>query len=264
MVTVNFQEQFYRAGVNYRKGSPHLGQWVLYDRLVEVLRGVAVRLDEQGLPLQVLEVGAGHGGFTEPALALGCDVTAVEMSRPSIEELRRRFGINPKLRFIYDPEGDLSDAGEDYTLLMCVSVLHHIPDYMAFLENATKRLAPGGAFLTLQDPTWYPRHPAAYRAARATYFAWRLGQGNLVDGVRTRFRRMRGVFDEANPADMVEYHLVRNGIDENAVLSFLGDRFAEVTYIPYWSSQLGLAHGLAERLGLQSTFGVVALGYHGG
>ena len=260
---MNFQEQFYHEGVNYREGSPHLSQWVLYDRLVEVFRGVARRLTEQGFPLRVLEVGAGHGGFTEPALALNCDVTAVEMSKPSLDELRRRLGINPKLHFIYDPEGKLADVGENYTLLMCISVLHHIPDYMAFLENATKRLRPGGALLTLQDPTWYPRHPVAYRAARATYLVWRLGQGNMVNGMRTRLRRMRGIFDETNPSDMVEYHLVRKGVDEKAVLSFLRERFAEVTLVPYWSSHLRMAHGVGERLGLHSSFGVVAMGYRG-
>jgi 2-polyprenyl-3-methyl-5-hydroxy-6-metoxy-1,4-benzoquinol methylase len=46
----------------------------------------------------VLEVGAGHGGFAKPALAMGCEVTAVDMSGPSIEELKRRFGTNPKLK----------------------------------------------------------------------------------------------------------------------------------------------------------------------
>jgi 2-polyprenyl-3-methyl-5-hydroxy-6-metoxy-1,4-benzoquinol methylase len=261
LLNVNLQEQRYQAGADYRKGSPHLSHPALHDRLVEVLRGVAVRLDREGLPLRVLEIGAGHGGFTEPALALGCDVTAVDMSGPSIAELRRRLGINPKLRLIHSPDGALSDVGGDYTLLMCVSVLHHIPDYVSFLAAATELLAPGAALLTLQDPTWYPRHRAAARAAKGTYFAWRLVQGNLTGGVRTRLRRMSGLLDETNPADMVEYHLMRNGVDEDAVISFARERFAEVTLIPYWSTHLGLAHGLGERLGLQSSFGVVAHGY---
>jgi SAM-dependent methyltransferase len=258
---VNLQEEHYGTGVDYRKGSPHLSHWVLYDRLAEVLRGTIRRLADQGLPLRVLEIGAGHGGFTEPALALNCDVTAVDMSEPAIEELRRRLGANPKLQVHHDPDGDLRGIDGDYTLLLCVSVLHHIPDYLGFLEQATKRLAPGGALLTLQDPTWYPRHRVAHRAERAAYFAWRLTQGDILRGAQTRLRRMRGVYDETNPADMVEYHIVRSGVDERAILSFAQERFAEATLLPYWANQLGMAQGLGERLGLQSSFGIVAHGY---
>jgi SAM-dependent methyltransferase len=256
------QEAYYVSGIDYRRGSPHLSNFALYDRLVEVLRGAVRRLTEQGLPLRVLEVGAGHGGFTEPALALGCDVTAVDMSGPSIDELRRRFGTNPKLRAIHDPDGTLQEVDADYTLLMFVSVLHHIPDYISFLRQASKRITTGGALLTLQDPTWYARHRAGHRTEQAAYFAWRLTQGGAVSGLQTRLRRMGGIFDQSNHRDMVEYHVVRDGVDEEAVLSFARGAFDEVTLVPYWSSQLGMAQRLGERLGLHSTFGLVAHGYN--
>ena len=258
---MNLQEAEKHSGIDYRRGSPHLAQLGLYDRLVEVLRGTVRRLAEQGLPLRVLEIGAGHGGFTEPALALGCDVTAVDVSEPSVEELKRRFGTNPKFQTRYEPDGKLHDTGGDYSLLMFVSVLHHIPDYTTFLREASQRLVRGGALLTLQDPAWYSRHRAAHRADRAAYFAWRLGQGSPVEGLHTRLRRMRGTFDETNPRDMEEYHVVRNGVDEEAVLSFARGAFAEVKLIPYWSSQLGVAQRLGERLGLHNSFGMVAHGY---
>jgi SAM-dependent methyltransferase len=258
---VNLQEVHYGPGFDYRQGSPHLSNWGLHDRLTEVLRTEIRQLDEQGLPLRVLEIGAGHGGFTEPALALNCEVTAVDMSEPAVRELRRRFGTNCKLKAIYDPAGNLDGADRGYTLLLCVSVLHHIPDYLEFLKAAADRLAPGGVLLTLQDPTWYARHRTAHYAERAAYFTWRAGQGNPIRGLRTRVRRMRGVLDETNPSDMVEYHVVRAGVDEQAVLSFARERFAEAELIPYWSSHLNAAQGLGERLGWHSSFGLVARGY---
>jgi len=258
---MNVQEAYYQPGIDYRRGSPHLNQLALHDRLVEVLRGAVRRLAEQGLPLRVLEIGAGHGGFTESALALGCDVTAVEMSEPSIEELTRRFGTNPKLQVLYEPDGKLQDAGEDYSLLMFVSVLHHIPDYIGYLMEASQRIVRGGALLTLQDPVWYSRHRASHLADRAAYFTWRLGQGSPIEGLQTRLRRMRGTFDETSPRDMAEYHVVRDGVDEEAVLSFAHGAFTEVSLIPYWSSQLGVAQGIGERLGLHNSFGMVAHGY---
>jgi SAM-dependent methyltransferase len=261
---MNLQELHYLSGVDYRKGSPHLSHLALHDRLVEMLRGIVRRIDDQGLPLRVLEIGAGHGGFTESALAMGCDVTAVDMSGPSIEELRRRFGTNPKLKSVYNPDGTLRDVDSDYSLLMVVSALHHIPDYISFLREASQRLAPGGALLTLQDPTWYPRHRTSHYVEQMTYFAWRLAQGKPLRGLQTRLRRIRGVFDETNPSDMVEYHIVRNGVDEEMVRSFAREEFSEVELIPYWSSHLGVAQHLGDRLGMHSSFGIVAHGYDKG
>jgi SAM-dependent methyltransferase len=258
----NLQKLHSLSSSNYRKGSPHLSHLELHDRLVEVLRGTVQRLSGQGLPLRVLEIGAGHGGFTEPALAMGCDVTAVDMSRPSVDELRRRFGTNPRFESVYNPDATLRDVDDDYTLLMLVSVIHHIPDYISFLRDASRRISPGGALLTLQDPLWYPRHRTSHEAERMSYFAWRLAQGNAIGGLKTRLRRIRGVFDETNPSDMVEYHVVRNGVDEQMVLSFAREAFSEATLIPYWSSHLGVAQHLGDRLGLNSSFGIVAHGYN--
>jgi SAM-dependent methyltransferase len=258
---MNLQEAHYLSGIDYRRGSPHLSHLSLYDGLVEVLRGMVQRLADQGLPLRVLEVGAGHGGFTEPALAMGCQVTAVDMSGPSIDELRRRFGTNPGLHAVYDPDGTLRDVGGDYSLLMFVSVLHHIPDYMSFLREACQRITKGGALLTLQDPAWYSRHRAAHHAEQAAYFVWRLRQGNLAKGTQTRLRRIRGILDETNPSDMVEYHVIRDGVDEEKILSFAKAAFSEVSLIQYWSSQLGLAQRLGERFGLHGSFGITAHEY---
>jgi SAM-dependent methyltransferase len=258
---VNLQEAHYMPGIDYRKGSPHLTHQALYDRLVEVLRGVIKRLADQGLPLRVLEVGAGHGGFTEPALAMGCEVTAVDMSRPSVDELRRRFATNPKFRAVHDPDGTLRDVDNDYSLLMFVSVLHHIPDYMSFLREACQRTTNGGALLTLQDPAWYARHSAPHHVNQAAYFVWRLGQGDLTKGVQTRLRRMRGILDETAPSDMVEYHVIRHGVDEEKILSFARAAFSEASLIQYWSSQLGLAQHLGDRLGLRGSFGIIANDY---
>ena len=258
---MNLQEEHYLPSIDYRRGSPHLSCLALHDKLAEFLREVVQRLADQGLPLRVLEIGAGHGGFTEHALAMGCEVTAVDMSGPSVDELRRRFGTNPRLHVVHDPEGTLCDVGNDYSLLLFVSVLHHIPDYMSYLEDACKRLTNGGSLLTLQDPALYSRHSTAHHAEQAAYFIWRLGQGNLTQGINTRLRRMRGILDETEPRDMVEYHVIRDGVDEEQILSFAKRAFSEVSLIQYWSSQLVLAQRLGERLGFHSSFGVLANEY---
>ena len=84
-------------------------------------------------------------------------MTGTEMSRPSIEILRERFGINPAFDVAFDPDGSMSGLGDQrFALILYASVLHHIPDYLsAFTLACDRHLLPGGTLLTFQDPLWY-------------------------------------------------------------------------------------------------------------
>jgi 2-polyprenyl-3-methyl-5-hydroxy-6-metoxy-1,4-benzoquinol methylase len=258
------QEAVYDEAVDYEIGSPHLTHRKLRRRLVGRVRQTVNDLQQAGLPLTVLEIGAGHGGYTEPALAMGCEVTAVEMSRPALEHLSQLYATNSKLTCVVDAEGDLSEVDSTFSLVMAASVLHHIPDYLAFLERACDHLSPGGSLLSFQDPVWYDRVTRAARLGdTGAYYLWRLTQPDRFQAVRTFSRRIRKVYDETNPSDMVEYHVARNGVDEEAIRNLLSPRFRAVEIFTYWSNQSRNAQLLGERLGLVNTFGVSATGYLG-
>lgn len=262
MTVQELQETVYGEEVDYRVGSPHLAHWKLYDQLVRILRDQVRGLAERGLPLDVLEIGAGHGGYTEPALATGCAVTAVEMSRPSLSELTRRFGTNSRFTPVFDADGSLTGTAERYSLILCVSVLHHIPDYLGFLDGALGKLAPGGSLLTLQDPIWYARAGSRSRLLdRAGFYSWRVTQGDLLRGLATTRRRLQGTYDETNPSDMVEYHAVRDGVDEQAIVELLTPRFGAVSLLPYWSNQSAAMQRIGSRLRVHNTFGLSAVDY---
>ena len=136
------QESFYDDAVDYTYGSPHLSHRRLREELVERVRSTVAGLSADGLPLAVLEIGAGHGGFTEPLLAFGCRVTAVEMSRPSLAHLRRKYATNPNLTCVVDDDGDLHAIESMHSLLMAVSVLHHIPDYEKLPSDGIHATSP--------------------------------------------------------------------------------------------------------------------------
>ena len=247
--------------MDYRH-SPHLAQWALSDRLVRILHATLRGLAAAGLPPRVLELGAGHGGYAGQALAAGCQVTAVEMSPGSLQALRARHGANDRLTAVADPGADLSDAGDGYSLALCISVLHHIPDYLDLLDRLAGRLLPGGVLLTMQDPLWYPRVGRVTRAFdRGTYLAWRIAQGRITEGVTAMRRRLRGEYPEARGGEIVYHHVVRQGVDEEAVVAALRERFARVELFTYWSSHLAAARGPAEFAGLVNTFGVRASGF---
>jgi hypothetical protein len=76
-------------------------------------------------------------------------------------------------------------------------------------------------------------------------------------------RRSRGLLDEDNPSDMVEYHIVRNGVDESAIRGLLLENFGEVQVMPYWSNQSAAVQSIGTRLRLRNTFGVLATNYGG-
>jgi SAM-dependent methyltransferase len=217
-----------------------------------------------GLPPRVLEIGAGHGGYTAELLDAGCQVTRLDLSASAIAFVRRHHPEHERLSTVIDPEATLDEAGSDQSLVLLISVLHHIPDYLAFLDRVMARLAPGGAALLLEEPLWYPRVGRVTRLAdRGSYLAWRTGQGEIRSGLASMWRRARRIPLEAVPGEIVYYHVVRNGVDEQAVAAMLASWFDRVELSSYWSNHLALSRPLAETLRLVNTFGMRATGFVG-
>lgn len=256
----DLQELAHGDGFDYREGSPHLKHSALRDALLEVVRTEVRAASARGLEPAVLDIGAGHGSFVEPLLAYGCRVTATEMSRPSRDRLFNLYGGNDRFEVVLDATGRLDGLPHNgFAVVLFASVLHHIPDYIAALSMACERIVVGGSLVTLQDPLWCPTVPASTRGlSLAAYLFWRVRRGNVRRGVRTRIRRLRGKYEENNPSDMVEYHVVRMGVNESEVTRFLSERFEHVRMVRYWSAQSAIWQSLGERLSRCNTFAVVA------
>lgn len=255
------QEFAYARGYDYRSDAPHLKHAALNRWLMASLRDELEVLRRGGLPWNVLEVGAGDGAFVEPLLAAGASVTASEMSRHSIERLQQRFGANARFDAAFDGDGTLNSIGaRKYALILYASVLHHIPDYITALTTACDRhLHPGGTLLTFQDPLWYASlRPGVRRASDAMYLSWRVTRGNLLRGLASRGRRMRNDLNVDEPSDMVEYHVVRHGVDQDAIARLLRPRFASCEVTQYWSTHASIWQRAGERLDLRNTFAVRA------
>jgi hypothetical protein len=258
------QETGHPRGHDYRSGSPHLEHRHLYEHLVGRVRALVHELVVPSYQVSVLDVGAGHGSFSGPLLGMGCRVTATEMSRPSIDHLLTTYANDSNFSAVLDIDGDLEVLGDRrFSLLLYASVLHHIPDYVGSLRGSVSgHLRSGGALMTFQDPLWYERLSLFPRTvSRVAYFFWRLTQGNLRRGLATRWRRLRGLYREDEPADMVEYHVTRQGVDEQALATELSRYFNDVETFRYWSTQSKLWQWVGERLGLVNTFGLCATGY---
>jgi 2-polyprenyl-3-methyl-5-hydroxy-6-metoxy-1,4-benzoquinol methylase len=256
----HFQDVGHGDGYDYVSGSPHLKHAQLREQLCAVLDATIGNLQDQNRPIEVLEVGAGHGFFTSRLRAGGARVTTTEMSRPSAEYLTRAYAGDPDVDVIYDADGQWAfETGRTFDAVVCLSVLHHIPDYLAAVRRFADITRPGGAFVSWQDPLWYSRLSKSERvAAQVAYYSWRTRQGELLRGVATMSRRLRAVLDPDNPSDMVEYHVVREGVDESALQTLLANRYESVDVKRYWSTQSARWQSWGDSRGYASTFGIVA------
>lgn len=258
------QDTSHPEGHDYEKGSPHLRHDKLRTMVEDRLTALVAQSIHRSGQCRVLEVGAGHGTFTDSLLKAGAQVTVTETSSASADHLRDRFGESSDVEVRLDESGEaILQSTDRWDLAVMTSVLHHIPDYLTFLFRLSALVTEGGAIFTVQDPLYYPRmSKVAHSADRGAYFAWRVFQGDVKRGLATRLRRLRGVYLDTEPSDLVEYHVVRDGVDEEAIAETLGTHFDDVEIFRYWSTQAPLLQRIGDRTRLVTTFGIEATGRH--
>ena len=100
-------------------------------------------LVEPHLGHDVLEVGAGHGTFTEILAGRGKRVVATEVSDRSAELLRRRFSGEPRVEVVCGTAAVTAGLAPFDSALM-INVLEHIEDDDGTLHELLTLLRPGG------------------------------------------------------------------------------------------------------------------------
>lgn len=115
-------------------------------------------LEQMGpyLGSHLLEVGAGHGTFTE--LLAGGDrrVVAVDLSQRCAEVLRDRFAGHTGVHVAQGDHAVAVPEGPFDTVVM-INVLEHIEDDASVLDDLSRMLRPGGRLVL-----WVPALPGLY------------------------------------------------------------------------------------------------------
>jgi SAM-dependent methyltransferase len=94
----------------------------------------------------VLEVGAGHGTFTEILSARGARVVATDVSQRCADVLRERFAGDERVTVVHG--GADAVAGQPpFDSAVLINVLEHIPDDDAALRDLAATLRPGGRLI---------------------------------------------------------------------------------------------------------------------
>ena len=206
----------------------------------------------------MLEVGAGHGTFTETILATGAEVVVTEMSAPSAATLDARFRHNPSVEVLHDPDGDFTAVGE-VDAVVYTAVLHHIPDYLANIDAAVTHIREGGALLAFQDPLYYPRLPRrTLLASLVAFYSWRLGQGDYRRGFATIGRRCAATTTSPRSRTCPSTTSCARASTSRPSPTRLREDFADVEVQRYWSTPSSLAQTVGDRLRTPNTFAVLA------
>ncbi|WP_229052222.1 bifunctional 2-polyprenyl-6-hydroxyphenol methylase/3-demethylubiquinol 3-O-methyltransferase UbiG [Aeromicrobium sp. Leaf350] len=253
------QNSAHGEGHDYVKGSPHLRHTVLRTMIADQLAALVSETIARKGSCHVLEVGAGHGTFSDFLLAAGARVTVTEASEASAKTLTEKYADRDDVEVFFDTTGgDVFEREDRFDGVVCASLLHHIPDYVTFVGDLSGLLDEDGWFYSVQDPTYYPRRSRRTQLlGRGTYFLWRLGQGNYKRGLSTRVRRAKGEWSETEASDLVEYHVVRDGVDELALVTELEKHFTDVELFTYWSTQGPLFQKMFAGLNPPTDFGLI-------
>lgn len=167
------------------------------ERLREALAESLQLIDPAAQSPYVLDLGCGAGNLTDHLLALGCRVTAADVT-PSFVAMVT--GRQPdRVDGLLLNGSDLSNVADaTYDAVATYSVLHHIPDYLATVREMARVVRPGGVvFIDHESAShvWEPT-PAlkAYRELTTSPrdLRWYLSRITSPSWWYTRVRR---VFD---------------------------------------------------------------------
>ena len=120
---------------------------------------LASRFGDARASLSVLDVGCGGGLLAERFASLGCDVTGVDISLPTLAAARehaRSAGLS--IRYEAGDAAALPFAASAFDLVCCCDVLEHVDDLDRVIVQIARVMKPGGLFFfDTINRTWRSR-----------------------------------------------------------------------------------------------------------
>jgi ubiquinone/menaquinone biosynthesis C-methylase UbiE len=135
---------------------------------------------------RALDFGAGTGNLTGKLLALGYEVTAVDISPDMCNALRQKYQKYiqaNKLAVINSPIENVEFNYAKFDLITCYSVLHHLPDYVDTLQKLCGFLKKGGII---------------YLDHEASPYYWKTEQKMLTELIKTIYLHSNPMLNSFN------------------------------------------------------------------
>jgi SAM-dependent methyltransferase len=217
---------------------------------------------------QCLDCGGGTGNVALKMLALGWDVTVVDVSDEMLGVLSKKAaarGYLPKLingtiaQF-------LTTASGTFDLVAFNSVFHHLYSFARIAEMAATRVRSGGFFYSNFDPV-VPRNPFWTRIFESLDIAAAKLMFDSRDFMPGIWRRARKLFyrrdsllsrSVVSAGDLAEYH-AQTGVDDAQILRVLERQgFTIVEHLRYPAGRTRAGQFLNGRLRLVENFKIIA------
>ena len=122
-------------------------------------------------PLRVLDIGCGTGAWSVRWVERGCHVTGVDFDPEFIARAKTRGPLADQSRF----RGLVGDATRlppgigPYDVVTLNSLLEHVPDCIAAIDEAVRVLAPGGVLIV---QTTNRHHPFQGEVNHFPFYPW--------------------------------------------------------------------------------------------
>jgi len=105
------------------------------------------RLGRDPNGLRVLDVGCGGGLLSEEFAALGCDVTGIDLSLPTLAVARQHAQASGlSIRYLEGSAEQLAFESRTFDIVCCCDVLEHVDSPDAVIREISRVLKPGGVF----------------------------------------------------------------------------------------------------------------------
>jgi SAM-dependent methyltransferase len=155
------------SGAAFWNANPCGGEWPTYREFLHwymatepYMYDVLRRHAWEGV--STLEVGCGQGTIANFLAPLGARMTALDMSRGSIERARagaREMGHADRIAFVQSDAERLPFADETFDVGVSFGVLHHTPDTAGSVRELLRVVRPGGRAIVMLyrrgNPKWW-------------------------------------------------------------------------------------------------------------
>jgi ubiquinone/menaquinone biosynthesis C-methylase UbiE len=133
-------------------------------RLYGMLREAVQSVQTSARPMRALDFGCGSGNLTRHLIAQGVRTVSADVSDDFLADVRRKYaatGLSETLKLNGTDLSNVPDAHFD--LVASYSVLHHVPDYLAMVQELCRVVKPLGVlYLDHEVTEAYYKKPPLY------------------------------------------------------------------------------------------------------
>jgi 2-polyprenyl-6-hydroxyphenyl methylase/3-demethylubiquinone-9 3-methyltransferase len=97
--------------------------------------------------LRVLDIGCGGGLLAEQFAAMGCEVTGIDQSLPSLTTAKAHAKLmDLDIEYLHGSAEHLPFADQHFDIVCCCDVLEHLDSIDVVIKELSRVLKPGGIF----------------------------------------------------------------------------------------------------------------------